>query len=100
MAHVVEDIIELFSLVGSPARSFGRLPLATRYIWNGFTRPQFSESYAKARYGRHWRWRPWLMFDLLELEVLEDLINRGSDRNVLAFRRNQIQASQMVSIVV
>lgn len=35
-----------------------------------------------------------------ELETVEDLINRGDDEKVMLFRRHQLDAFQMVAIVV
>jgi hypothetical protein len=95
-----DAMLEVFSLVGAAARVFGRLPLITRYAWNGFSRTLVNPAYARTRYGRSWRWRPWLFFDVQELEVVEELINLGTDKKVLAFRKNQLEAFQMVSIVV
>jgi hypothetical protein len=95
-----EEFMEVFSLLGAPARVFGRLPLVTRYLWNGFHTSWPNPEYALARYGKHYRLRPWLLFDVKELEMVEDLINRGSDENVLAFRMNQLNSSQMVAIIV
>jgi hypothetical protein len=35
-----------------------------------------------------------------ELETVEELINRGDDKKVMLFRRHQLDAFQMVAIVV
>lgn len=94
------ESMELFALLGAPARMFGRLLLVSRYLWGGASYLGGSEAYSEGRYGRSWRWRIWLRYDLQELEVMEELINRGTDRKVLAFRKNQLDAFQMVSIVV
>lgn len=91
--------MEIFAAIGAPARVVGRLPFATRGLWNGFSRTWQNDAYARARYGQQYRWRPWLLFDLEELEVVEDLINNGTDK-VVDFRKNQLNAFQMLAIVV
>jgi hypothetical protein len=93
-------VIEMFSFIGAPARVFGRLLFITRYLWNGFSPSEVDGDYVRQRFGELGRWRLWLQFDLLELEEIEALINTGSDQKVLAFRRHQLEAMQMVAIVV
>ncbi|KAE9962407.1 hypothetical protein BLS_000355 [Venturia inaequalis] len=83
----------------APARLFGRLPLVTRYIWNGFSRTWHNHEYARHRFGPGYLSKPWLLFDVEELEVVEDLINRGDDKKIMLFRRHQLDAFQMVAIV-
>ncbi|KAF2840358.1 hypothetical protein M501DRAFT_1002698 [Patellaria atrata CBS 101060] len=95
-----DTITEIFTILGAPARLYGRLPFATRYLWFGFWGPVVNADYARSRYGGSWHWRPWLFFDMQELESLEDLINAGTDEQILWYRKNQLEAFQMVSIVV
>lgn len=97
---MTDSIMEVFSLLGAPARLLGRLPLTTRYFYNGFRSSWPNPDYALSRYGKHYRWRPWLMFDVGALEVVEELINMGSDKEVRAFRQNQLDAFQMISVIV
>lgn len=92
--------MEIFALIGAPARIFGRLPLITRYLWNGFSLNWQNSEYARSRYGEYYRWRPWLLFDVEELRVAEELINNGTDDMVLSFRRSQLRMFQMVAIIV
>ena len=96
------EAVEVFAILGAPARIFGRLPLPSRYLWNGLSQNlhKLDYSYARARWGVGARWRIWLVFDIGELEMVEELLNYGSDRRVVQFRENQLRASQMVSIVV
>ncbi|PGH04002.1 hypothetical protein AJ80_08586 [Polytolypa hystricis UAMH7299] len=82
-----DDVMETFAFLGSPARLFGRLPLASRYVWSGFARPWYSHPYAEGRWGPSYRWRVWLLFDMLELQIIEELINEASDTRVYDFRR-------------
>ena len=97
---MTDSVIEIFSLLGTPARILGRLPFVTRYIWNGPSRPWRNNEYARTRYGEHYRWRPWLLFDVQDLRVVERLINDGTDQKVLEFHRSQLRNSQNVAVVV
>ncbi|QDS73268.1 hypothetical protein FKW77_004733 [Venturia effusa] len=80
-------------------RLLGRLPLVTRYIWNGFSRTWHNHEYARHRFGLRYLSKPWLLFDVEELEIVEELINRADDKKVMMFRRHQLDAFQMVAIV-
>ena len=91
---------ELFSAIGAPARIAGRVPLVARYISSGFSTLRGSSSYATARFGMSYRWRPWLLLDIKDLETLEELINAGSDMQIAAFRTSQLSACGMIAIVV
>lgn len=91
---------ELFSAIGAPARIAGRVPLVARYISSGFSTLRGSSSYATARFGMSYRWRPWLLLDIKDLETLEELINTGSDTQIAAFRTSQLSACGMIAIVV
>jgi hypothetical protein len=95
-----DDVMEIFAFLGAPARMLGRLPLISRYIWSGFSRPWYSHPYAEARWGRSYRWRVWLLFDMLELQMIEELINDASDKRVEDFRKHQLESLNMVSVVV
>lgn len=81
-----DRIIEIFAIIGAPARVVGRLPLFSRQIWNGFSSPWPRTDYAETRYRKGYKWRPWLLFDVTELEIIEELINNGSDEKILAHR--------------
>jgi len=95
-----DTVLEIFSALGSPARFVGRLPLITRHIWNGFSSPWPKTPYAKTRFGERYKWRLWLLLDVAKLEVVEELLNSGSDEKVSAFRQSQLMAFQMVAIIV
>lgn len=89
---------ELFTAVGFGARILGRAPLLVRYLWAGKT--LHPDSYIAQRYGTSWRWRPWLILDAGELEVLERLINDGTDEQLLAFRKSHIGTASSTGVVV
>ena len=92
---------EIFSMLGSPARVLGRVPLVFRYLSEGSTvfHPKPSE-YALQRYGPNYRFRLWLFFDIGELEAMERLINEGSDEDVFAFRRLHLASGATTTVVV
>ncbi|KAF2101673.1 hypothetical protein NA57DRAFT_18225, partial [Rhizodiscina lignyota] len=92
-------IIEVFGAVGAPARLFGRLPLITRYLWSGLASPWFSPRFARNRFGKNYQMRPWLLFDMQELQMLEELINKATDQRVQEFRQHQLESLNMVSVV-
>lgn len=100
MSELLDRVIECFSAVGAPARMVARVPLFTRYIWNGFLSPWPSSEYPKRRFGKRYKWRLWLLFDIREVEMIETLINIGSDDSILAFHQSQLLAFQMVAIIV
>ena len=91
---------EFFSAIGAPARIAGRAPLMARYISSGFPPLRGSSPYAAARFGKSYRWRPWLLLDIKDLETLEELINTGSDTQIAAFRTSQLSVCGMIAIVV
>jgi hypothetical protein len=97
---MIEQSMELFALLGAPARLVGRRPLMTRYLWNGFSNIWPNPEYALARYGKYYHWRPWLLFDVQELELVEDIVNRWNNERVIAFRQNQLYTSQLIAIIV
>lgn len=90
---------ELLALLGFPARLAGRIPLVARYIWKNFP-SQSTSRYAEVRFGKSWRWRPWLILDLEALEYIEDLLNEGDDKKVTAYREAQLNNSNSVGVMV
>lgn len=93
--------LELFSMLGSPARIIGRLPLAFRLLCQGSSAFKTSAAaYATERFGTSYRMRPWLLLDLEELEAMEHLINQGSDEEVFAFRRMHLASGATTTVVV
>jgi hypothetical protein len=96
------DTAEFLSALGFPARLAARLLILPRYLLVGchplLTWP--SNTYARARYGKAFAWRIWLLFDVKELEVLEHLINEGSDGEVLAMREGKLEQFKLVALVV
>ena len=93
---------EVFSALGTPARTAARILLAPRYIFNGFAqlRAWNQNAYAQARYGPSYIWRLWLLFDCRELEVLENILNQGSDEDVLRMREAKLEQFKLVALVV
>lgn len=89
---------EVFSAIGFGARVLGRVPLLVRYLWAGKT--LHPNAYVAERYGPSWRWRPWLLCDAGELEVIERLINQGSDESLHAFRAAQLGTAGSTGVVV
>lgn len=95
----MDPALEVFNAVGTPVRLLARLPLMTRYLFTGFTRTHRVSNYAKARYGKNYYWRPWLLFDLEQLDQLEYLINKAPDEDLLHHKRSEQAMIQMVSVV-
>ncbi|RAR13714.1 hypothetical protein DDE83_002899 [Stemphylium lycopersici] len=95
------DTAEVFSALGTPARTAARILLAPRYIINGFAplRGWTNHTYAFARYGPSYRWRVWLLFDIQDLEDLERLINEGTDEDVLHMREAKLEQFKLVALV-
>jgi len=96
----MDGFMEVFALFGAPARIFGRIPLIMRYACTGLSDPWIDHQYARERYGPSYRIRPWLLFDIGELRMIEQLINKASDKTVSDFRKNQLEQLHMVSVVV
>jgi hypothetical protein len=96
----MERMMEMFAILGFPARMLGRLPLITRYICGGFSAHWQHHTYAVDRFGEHYRWRLWLLLDIEELAMIEQLINHGPDGAVVAYKNNQLEAFRMVAIIV
>lgn len=59
-----------------------------------------TSSYGERRFGKSVKWRPWLKIDVTELEAMEELINRGSDAQVEAWRVSQLSVCGMTAIIV
>ena len=91
---------ELFSLIGFPARVVGRALLASRYAASGFSAIKPTSNYGDRRFGKSLKWRPWLMIDVKELEIIEDLINLGTDAQLEAWRISQLSVCGMIAIIV
>ena len=87
----------LFALIGFPARILGRTPLFMRFIWAGSDIPT---EYSMARFGLSYRLKPWLLLDVGELEVLERLINEGTDEELAAFRSSELTSAAGTAVVV
>ena len=92
--------VEYFSMIGFPARLAGRAPLLARYLSGPPRVFKATNQYALQRYGRTFKLRPWLYFDIDELEQIEQLINYGSDEEVLQFRQAQLDVGGMNTVVV
>lgn len=95
-----DSLIEIFGLIGLPARIVARLPLFSRYLRNGWMSPWPNHQYASIRFGRRFRWKPWLSLDVQELERLETLINHGTDESIRSFFQAQSSTFQMIAVLV
>lgn len=98
MSHTAE----IWSALGLPARAAARLLLAPRYLINGFSRLREwnDNAWARTRYGPSYRYRLWLLFDARDLEVLEHIINQGTDKEVLELREAKLEQFRLVALVV
>jgi hypothetical protein len=96
------DTAEFLSMLGSPARLAARVLLFPRYLLVGFSPLLYwpRNTYACARYGKTFIWRTWLLFDVKELEVLEKLLNEGSDEEVLGMQEGKLEQFKLVALVV
>ncbi|KAF2658650.1 hypothetical protein K491DRAFT_713364 [Lophiostoma macrostomum CBS 122681] len=94
-----ELVLELFNAIGSPVRLYARILFIARYLFTGFTHTRKVADYATSRYGDRYYWRPWLLFDIEQLEQLEYLINDASDTDLLHHKRSQEESMRMISIV-
>lgn len=96
------DIIETFSLIGVPARIGARVLILLHYVFYGTTAVEswVRNEYAQARFGRNYKWRFWLLFDIGELERLERLLNEGGDSDLLSLRDAELDAFRLVAVVV
>ncbi|ORY09984.1 hypothetical protein BCR34DRAFT_486436 [Clohesyomyces aquaticus] len=92
-------MVELFSLLGFPARVAGRALLVFRYVTSGVLIQPRTTEYGERRFGKSVKWRPWIMIDVQELEELEDLINRGTDAQVESWRVSQLSVCGMIAII-
>ncbi|KAF2853320.1 hypothetical protein T440DRAFT_391149 [Plenodomus tracheiphilus IPT5] len=92
---------EVLSALGSPARLGARTLLLPRYVFNNFTllRTWPQNTYARHRYGPSFCWRFWLLFDIEDLERLENLLNSGSDDDVLKMRDAKLESFRLVALV-
>ncbi|RMZ73494.1 aspartate racemase [Pyrenophora seminiperda CCB06] len=92
---------EVFSALGLPARTAARVLLSPRYVFNGFLqlRAWKGNTYARARYGPSFIWRTWLLFDCRDLEVMEKILNYGSDEDVLRMREAKLEQFKLVALV-
>ncbi|EMD88101.1 hypothetical protein COCC4DRAFT_145495 [Bipolaris maydis ATCC 48331] len=97
MSHTAE----IWSALGLPARAAARLLLAPRYLINGFSRLREwnDNAWARTRYGPSYRYRLWLLFDARDLEVLEHIINQGTDKEVLELREAKLEQFRLVALV-
>ncbi|KAK3678446.1 hypothetical protein LTR78_001743 [Recurvomyces mirabilis] len=93
------DGSEVFAMLGFPVRILGRLPLSARYAFGPPSSLLNTSEYATQRYGQSYRFRPWLRFDIHELEKIERLVNHGSDEEVLKFRQTQLSSGGTTTVV-
>lgn len=95
------DPLDVYGILHAPARLACRLLLAAKYLFRG-VRPseRWPDEYARNRYGPNYRHRPWLLFDLEELERVENMINTADDKYMLTFRDAQLDVTKLVAVVV
>lgn len=98
----MSNTAEIWSALGTPARAAARILLAPRYLINGFSRLREwnDNAWARTRYGPSYRYRLWLLFDARDLEVLEHIINEGTDKEVLELREAKLEQFRLVALVV
>jgi hypothetical protein len=94
------SMVELFSFVGFPARVAGRALLVSRYISNRGALVRVTSDYGERRFGKSVKYRPWIMIDVMDLELLDELINNGTDAQVEAWRVSQLSVCGMIAIIV
>jgi hypothetical protein len=96
------ELAELLSALGTPARAGARSLLIPRYCLDGFgpLRSWSRNEYAFHRFGKSFRWRIWLMYDIKDLQTLEKLINEGSDDQLLKLREDKLETFWFVALVV
>lgn len=92
----------MLSIFGTPARAGARVFYMPRYSLEGFAslRSWHRNRYARARFGKSYRWRLWLLFDCKELEALEKLINEGSDEDSIKMIEARMESFRLVALVV
>jgi hypothetical protein len=96
------DLAELLSALGIGGRGAARILFIPRYCFDGFSslRHWRHNEYARARYGKRFYWRIWLLFDIQDMEVTEKLINEGCDGELLQLRETQLESIRLVALVV
>jgi hypothetical protein len=96
------DPLDVFTIVGAPARFGARILMFLQYLLYGYVAfdEWSNDSYARSRFGAHYQWRPWLLFDITDLERIEGLINEGSDEDIRNLLESQHRVFQIVAIVV
>ncbi len=87
-------------MLGYPARAAGRFPVIVRYIWGGRSTLNAADVYVSQRFHGTISRRRWLLLDAAELELIERLINEGSDEEVFSFRRAQLESGASTTVVV
>ena len=91
---------ELLSALGAPPRMIGRTPLFSRILCSGVARYRRSNAYARCRFGRWWKLRPWLMLDIAGVQAIEEMINNVDEDKIIAFKDAQNTNSGMVAVIV
>lgn len=98
----MDSTTEIACILGIPARLGARVLFLPRYLFEGFSVLQnwSQNEYARARFGPSYRWRLWLLFDIKQAEMYENLINEGSDEEILCMRESQLEQFRLVALVV
>jgi hypothetical protein len=92
---------DVFGITHAPARLAARVLLSSKYLFRGTdSKHWIPDSYARARYGEHYRWKPWLLFDLEQLERTTSIINSASDEELSKVRDSQLEVAKLVAVVV
>jgi hypothetical protein len=97
----VFEVLDVFGILHLPARLACRLLLSPKYLFRGPNpTKRWPKGKATSRYGRHLKWKPWLWFDIEELERITGIINDAAPDDVLKFRDAHLDAARLVAVVV
>jgi hypothetical protein len=92
---------DVFGVTHAPARLAARILLSSKYLFRGTDSTHWlPDAYARARYGDYYKWKPWLFFDLEQLERTTSIINEASDEELLKVRDSQLEVAKLVAVVV
>jgi hypothetical protein len=96
------NALDIFGILHAPARLACRLLLSPKYIFRGIKPTEWwQHDYARERFGPYYRWKLWLLFDLQELQHVEEVINgKNNDDYILRFRDSHLEVTKLVAVVV
>ncbi|KAF2856639.1 hypothetical protein T440DRAFT_549993 [Plenodomus tracheiphilus IPT5] len=92
--------LDIFGVLHAPARLACRLLLSPKYFFRGVKPSEWRrDEYARIRYGTNYKWKPWLLFDIDELERVEQIVREASDDEILRLRNSQLDVTKLVAVV-